>query len=613
MSKLIRLFLVLGLASPVMASTVNVTATITDGDGQTWNNCTWSATLISPNGTATIAGVPVTPTFASGLCSGSGVITVTLTNTSSIDQQNAQWQFSILPNATASAPWVVTTPVTTSNLSTILSSNLRGPRFPAGTAAFGYSNLEVFPTPALGATYYNVTNGCTVSYGTTGWSSCPSAGGGSTAPPAILPATSNFVTAGDSLCVVNGLTSPQSWPQLLGTLPVFASRTTVTNTCHSGLTLAGMVSDYTTEVHPHSPAVTGNPAILGISIYGNDIANISTSAGGSCASSCTYTTVAAYETAYAAYLASAIADGYAIMFMEQWAQTARQAYDTVRLQFNEYNRNSTQVNYYLSTVGRMNDPTNLTMYQVDGQHETVIGSAQIAADAQALLYSGGKHFEFAQAIFENPTQGFPVRSNVAGAALNISNTNTLGYSGADFYDSTFTKQGGVGYANSGVTNQPNGPYLYSRANTVPVYLCPGGATNILCDFAAKQWGFGLALNINDRTIDLYDGGSATTQIGMGATSGYNHRVFAADQAGALITFGKVNGNGDPATRTYTDFGTFNHDGMFGAAFGVTGPATAPSGSCAASGASGGSLAGTWVFSQDGHATYCNAGTWATKI
>ncbi|MBB6144712.1 hypothetical protein HNQ77_002668 [Silvibacterium bohemicum] len=39
--------------------------------------------------------------------------------------------------------------------------------------------------------------------------------------------------------------------------------------------------------------------------------------------------------------------------------------------------------------------------------------------------------------------------------------------------------------------------------------------------------------------------------------------------------------------------------------GVSGPATAPSGACPTSGA--------WVFSKDGHATFCNAGTWVTKI
>jgi hypothetical protein len=36
-----------------------------------------------------------------------------------------------------------------------------------------------------------------------------------------------------------------------------------------------------------------------------------------------------------------------------------------------------------------------------------------------------------------------------------------------------------------------------------------------------------------------------------------------------------------------------------------GPATAPTGACSKSGA--------WVFSQDGHATFCSAGTWVTKI
>lgn len=36
-----------------------------------------------------------------------------------------------------------------------------------------------------------------------------------------------------------------------------------------------------------------------------------------------------------------------------------------------------------------------------------------------------------------------------------------------------------------------------------------------------------------------------------------------------------------------------------------GPASAPAGSC--------TVNGTWVFSQDGHATYCNSGTWSTVI
>ncbi len=48
----------------------------------------------------------------------------------------------------------------------------------------------------------------------------------------------------------------------------------------------------------------------------------------------------------------------------------------------------------------------------------------------------------------------------------------------------------------------------------------------------------------------------------------------------------------------------NDDGV--ASFpGYAGPATAPSGACPVS--------GEWVFSQDGHATFCAGGTWTTKI
>jgi hypothetical protein len=36
-----------------------------------------------------------------------------------------------------------------------------------------------------------------------------------------------------------------------------------------------------------------------------------------------------------------------------------------------------------------------------------------------------------------------------------------------------------------------------------------------------------------------------------------------------------------------------------------GPATAPTGPCPTNGA--------WAFSQDGHATFCAAGTWTTKL
>ena len=57
-----------------------------------------------------------------------------------------------------------------------------------------------------------------------------------------------------------------------------------------------------------------------------------------------------------------------------------------------------------------------------------------------------------------------------------------------------------------------------------------------------------------------------------------------------------------------DFGNCSSPGDMSGTIGsnaIIGPATAPSGSC--------SVNGRWVFSQDGHATFCASGTWVTKI
>ena len=57
-----------------------------------------------------------------------------------------------------------------------------------------------------------------------------------------------------------------------------------------------------------------------------------------------------------------------------------------------------------------------------------------------------------------------------------------------------------------------------------------------------------------------------------------------------------------------DFGNGSAPGDMSGTIGsnaIIGPATAPSGSC--------SVNGRWVFSQDGHATFCASGTWVTKI
>lgn len=65
-----------------------------------------------------------------------------------------------------------------------------------------------------------------------------------------------------------------------------------------------------------------------------------------------------------------------------------------------------------------------------------------------------------------------------------------------------------------------------------------------------------------------------------------------DSSGNISTSGTISGVG------LTDTGTSNLQQQLG-------PAIAPSGSC--------SINGAWVFSRDGHATFCASGAWTTKI
>jgi hypothetical protein len=177
-----------------------------------------------------------------------------------------------------------------------------------------------------------------------------------------------LVTAGDSLCDGHGVNPEQAWPALLTTLTPFAGRVTTTITCKDGYTLANMATDYMTLVHPLSPAVTGKEGVLFISIYGNDLPTMIAN----------YGSLTGYEAAYSNYLDGAIADGWKIGFLAQWAQAGRQQFDDLRLAFNQFNQTSPKVTYYLDFTGTMNNPSDTTYYMADGLHENVLGNAEIA-------------------------------------------------------------------------------------------------------------------------------------------------------------------------------------------------------------------------------------------
>lgn len=193
------------------ASTSNVTATLTDADSVAWGNCTWSA-VISSAVPPTIAGVavPDAQLRANGSCSSSGVLTATILNTSSVQQNGVTWAFTIQPNASVSPSVVsgVAVTGTTINLSAVLSAGLTNPRFGAGPNAYGYADLEI-NSSSIGNTYFNTGTVCSATGGMrqlslAGWQ-C--GGGGGSGGGAVLPASG--VVCATSTTVGVACTAPQ--------------------------------------------------------------------------------------------------------------------------------------------------------------------------------------------------------------------------------------------------------------------------------------------------------------------------------------------------------------------------------------------------------------------
>jgi len=180
--------LLCAVALSAYASTSAVTATITDADGQTWNNGTWSAELVSPNGSPTIGGVavPASQQRANGPLSSSGAFSATLADTLTIDQAGTTYRFTLTPNASVPSSQISGVVVTgaTPNLSSVLSAGTTVPRFVAGPISYGYRDSEVYPSPAIGDSYYNVTTPCYRQFSLAGWT-CGGGSGGTALPFAV--------------------------------------------------------------------------------------------------------------------------------------------------------------------------------------------------------------------------------------------------------------------------------------------------------------------------------------------------------------------------------------------------------------------------------------------
>lgn len=165
------------------AQTTTVTATVTDSDSVVWANFGYIITfqpLPGYSGAYTYQGAVFVPQQYSGNANGAGSISVPLPDNSFISPAGTKWQFVLQPFASGqSTQFTIPVTGTNLNLTSLFSSGVKPPRFAATGLTWGYSDVEVTPTPNPGGSYYSVTALCTRTWNTSIFQ-CNSGGGGGT-------------------------------------------------------------------------------------------------------------------------------------------------------------------------------------------------------------------------------------------------------------------------------------------------------------------------------------------------------------------------------------------------------------------------------------------------
>lgn len=202
-----------------------------------------------------------------------------------------------------------------------------------------------------------------------------------------------------------------------------------------------------------------------------------------------------------------------------------------------------------------------------------------------------------------------------GTSMTIENRS--GMNGALFTDSglpllDFAFVGSNGYQNN-IRNGFSDTFTNGYNNST-------GEVNFLIDVTSTSTGTN-ALAMGGSSAQFYPGSTGQVSINVagktnpnaalavkgGVSIGSYAGVNAAPSNGLIVSGDVGIGGASPsAALSVGSSNQFTVDGSGNvSAASYRGPATAPSGSCATNGA--------WVFSQDGHATFCSAGTWVTKI
>lgn len=172
------LVFILLLSSYASAQFGTVSATITDGAGQTFNNGTYKVELVPAfgfgNPVRTDTGLPVTPTQVSGVLDGTGSFAgVVLTRTDFIGPAGSLWKFTVCPDATSGCFSYTTTittaaPSLTAPLSAAAGTIVVGTQFIKNIIPTAYASTELFGM-TKGSLYWNTASNHLFGYNGAAW------------------------------------------------------------------------------------------------------------------------------------------------------------------------------------------------------------------------------------------------------------------------------------------------------------------------------------------------------------------------------------------------------------------------------------------------------------
>jgi hypothetical protein len=204
----------------VRAQNTNVTATVTDAGGQTWNNGTYTFNFVPAprfNGTYRQNGNPFTPPTITGTLSAAGAFTsIAIPDNNQITPSGTQWSITLCPQGSGSC--FISNPIVITGASQTITSSLIPPAIlvSCGSGVAAYADVEV--QCGIGGQYYNLTSQigrvCQAASGNTCtlWAA---AGGGITSVPS-LPGTctvgQQFVITGSTTVWTCGPLANQYYP-----------------------------------------------------------------------------------------------------------------------------------------------------------------------------------------------------------------------------------------------------------------------------------------------------------------------------------------------------------------------------------------------------------------